>query len=291
MPCRFNGRRVWTTRLILEGLEHQFSSFVTLTYSPENYPADGFVSIRHAQLFLKRLRDRLLPLRYRYFLVGEYGDVTRRGHYHAILFGVDPSQHVSRKCLCSICLAWTIKGSLIGHVHVGELTRRSAQYVASYVVQDVTPEESTIYRASGIRGRSARQIGKIGFSIQSRKPGIGAAAALRIAESLKIAHGKSHLPSQSLEAIVEEVQSLRLEGKKLPVGRFLKGRIRQHILSGAKCSTRWATRRLELQSSRAGLVLALRSTKTYLKIIENERDQVRRRSQQRKRFDRSRRIL
>lgn len=290
MPCRYNGRRIWTTRLMLEGMEHPHNSFVTLTYSPENYPEDGFVSIRHAQLFLKRLREREAPSRCRYFLVGEYGDVTRRGHYHAVLFNVDPTQHVSRRCSCSICLAWTIEGKQIGHVHVGELTRQSAQYVASYVVQDVSREESETFRARGIRGRSAKQIGKIGFSIMSRRPGIGVTAALRIAQSLKTAHGKNQLGSASLVDIAEEIQSLRLEGKRMPLGRFLRCRIKDHLHGGVKHSA-WPIRRLELQRNRAGLVLDLKSTATYLNLVNEERAQLRRRSEQRKRFDRSRRIL
>ena len=42
---------------------------------------------REFQLFMKRLRKRFSNVRY--FMCGEYGDLFKRPHYHAILFGLD----------------------------------------------------------------------------------------------------------------------------------------------------------------------------------------------------------
>ena len=36
---------------------------------------------------MKRLRKKLHPLKIRFFHCGEYGDKTRRPHYHALIFG------------------------------------------------------------------------------------------------------------------------------------------------------------------------------------------------------------
>lgn len=44
----------------------------------------------YAQRFLKRLRSRLEPYRFRYFLVGEYGPEHFRPHFHLLLFTDNP---------------------------------------------------------------------------------------------------------------------------------------------------------------------------------------------------------
>ena len=91
LACRINRRRVWTNRLLLESLDHEHNSFITLTYADEFLPISPTKPVptlckRDAQLFLKRLRKRLtFPIRY--YLCGEYGGLNGRPHYHAILFG------------------------------------------------------------------------------------------------------------------------------------------------------------------------------------------------------------
>jgi hypothetical protein len=50
-------------------------------------PEDGSLNVAHFQKFMKRLRDRIKPLKIRFFHCGEYGDKTRRPHYHALIFG------------------------------------------------------------------------------------------------------------------------------------------------------------------------------------------------------------
>lgn len=74
-------------RMVLEGLLHPVSSFVTLTYSDEHYPADGSVVKEDVRLFLERLSYASGVSCIRYQACGEYGDRTWRGHYHGILFG------------------------------------------------------------------------------------------------------------------------------------------------------------------------------------------------------------
>jgi len=53
--------------------------------------ADSLIK-RDVQLFVKRLRkdqDARGLAKIRYYLVGEYGDQTKRPHYHAAIFGED----------------------------------------------------------------------------------------------------------------------------------------------------------------------------------------------------------
>jgi hypothetical protein len=60
-------------------------------------PADGSLDVSHFQKFMKRLRDRIKPLKIRFFHCGEYGDLTRRPHYHALIFGYDFPDGINKK--------------------------------------------------------------------------------------------------------------------------------------------------------------------------------------------------
>lgn len=164
MPCRINEARKWQARLILEWFSSVRSTgkpgaFVTLTYAPENLPADG-VQVRDAQLFLKRLRKAVGS--FRYFLVAEYGEVSGRAHYHALLFGLDPAWLQAN--LASI---WKH-----GFVHVGTISENSVAYVADYCLK--VPKG----RSCSLNGRNRE------FRLMSRKPGIGGHATEDVKRAL-----------------------------------------------------------------------------------------------------------
>lgn len=197
MPCRLNRRRLWTARIMLESQLHSASSFVTLTYDEDHLPDDRSVSVRHVQLFLKRVRDYVYPAKVRYFIVGEYGDLTLRPHYHAILFGVDDNALVS-KC-------WTL-----GNVHSGTLTEQSAAYVVSYTVKRMTSVDDV-----RLRGRKPE------FARMSLKPGIGAGAVGTIADVMTSKVGSDYVSKQG-----DVVSVIRTDGKVYPLGRYIRGQLR-----------------------------------------------------------------
>ena len=86
--CRANRRRVWTHRMMLETMCHEYSCWVTLMFDDEHLPEDRSLSPEVLRLWLDRLRKRLKPARFRYFACGEYGERELRPHYHVALFGV-----------------------------------------------------------------------------------------------------------------------------------------------------------------------------------------------------------
>lgn len=91
----------WRSRLTLESMNRSDCGFLTLTYNPEHYPADGKPHREDVQKFMKRLRrtfDYHLGVkgRFKYFLVSEYGDKLHRLHYHAVFFGLEPTAHNTR---------------------------------------------------------------------------------------------------------------------------------------------------------------------------------------------------
>ena len=99
VPCIKSRKNKWKHRILFESNDHEFSSFVTLTYDndhlrfqnektgewtlPTLVPSD----VRN---FLKRLRRAVSPTRIRFYACGEYGDRNWRPHYHLALFGYEP---------------------------------------------------------------------------------------------------------------------------------------------------------------------------------------------------------
>lgn len=213
MPCRINRRRLWTGRLLLEARQHASSSFVTLTYDEEEVPDDGSLRPEDTQRFLKRLR-KLVPVQLRYFLVGEYGDVTWRPHYHAALFGL-PSQLLYLDSNGAVRCDAIGKAWPFGFYQVGEINAQSAAYLAGYTVKKLTREKDNEERLKGRRPEFARM---------SLRPGIGAGATKAIGEYLSTRVG-----SRAVAAAGDIPGAVRYAGRMYPLGRYLKGRVRESV--------------------------------------------------------------
>lgn len=206
--CRLNRRRVWTSRLMLERDLHEASSFLTLTYRKECLPHGGNLVPEHLQSFLKRLRARLDPVRIRFYGVGEYGDITVRPHYHVCVFGYFPVDHLAppRVCQCAVCSSWPY-----GHCDVGTVTEQSAAYVAGYVMNKLCHKEYI-----GVLGLVPE------FSRMSLRPGIGGDAVLPLRDALVDGDGVIHPACD-----VDVPSVIRSGGKRYPLGRYLRSRLRK----------------------------------------------------------------
>lgn len=178
MACRLNHGRDWSTRIVHEASQHECSSFLTLTYSDEHLPDPPSVSRREMQLWIKRLRKELEPLRIRFFLCGEYGTRGKRPHYHAIIFGYDFAKDR---------IPWMVQNGNMtyrspllettwpyGHCLIGDLTKQSAGYVARYAVKKAsayTKNNDEYLRLSATTGEFYRVAEE--FLQMSTRPGIG----------------------------------------------------------------------------------------------------------------------
>lgn len=132
--CRLDKALNWATRCVHEASQHEASCFITPTYSDEHLPEDYSVSVRELQLFNKKLRHHYGA--FRFFACGEYGEVGKRPHYHALLFGIDPPDKVlwstskrGERLYRSETLE-RIWGK--GHCLIGSVTLQSAGYCARY---------------------------------------------------------------------------------------------------------------------------------------------------------------
>lgn len=176
--CRLERTRQWGVRIAHEAQLHDFSVFVTLTYDDEHLPSDLSVSKRELQLFVKRLRQRVAPLRFRFFGVGEYGSQTWRPHYHVILFGIHFSDQIRLRDTASGHSLY--RSPLLEEVwpyglsSFGSVSFDSARYVAGYCVKKVSGA-----KAEGHYRRVDPRTGEVlelapEFALMSRRPGIGA---------------------------------------------------------------------------------------------------------------------
>lgn len=150
-------KRTWAARLLAESRCHNQNAFLTLTYDEDHIPADHKINKRDIDLFLKRLRNNYGKLRY--FLTGEYGEKTKRPHYHAIIFGHDflggatslRNHEFENRILDAI---WRH-----GKVVIGTVTPESCAYVAGYVQKKIKETDT--------------------FSLMSKFPPIGKEWVLR----------------------------------------------------------------------------------------------------------------
>ncbi len=133
--CRLERSRQWAVRCMHEASLHADNCFVTLTYSDEAMPEYGSLVLSDFQKFIKRMRKRA---KFRFFHCGEYGEDTKRPHYHALLFGFDfPDKVTWRKSKGYEIWRSPMLEELWrhGNSEIGSVTFESAAYVARYCVK------------------------------------------------------------------------------------------------------------------------------------------------------------
>lgn len=213
LPCRLNRRRVWTHRILLEAAQHHENSFTTLTYSDEHIPDDASLHPRHLTLFIKRLRYDT-PYKFRYFACGEYGDTTERPHYHLALFGYPTCQkgltRPNRDGDCCLICDHMRNTWASGLIYSGQLEPSSAAYIAGYVTKKLTDKSDV-----RLKGRHPE------FARMSLRPAIGLGMMDELASTLM-----QHRLDQRM---IDVPTSLQHGNKKMPLGRYLRRKLRERI--------------------------------------------------------------
>lgn len=224
MPCLVNRKRLWTHRILLESYSHDFSSFVTLTYNDDHlrYNDNSLYATlqpKDLQNFIKRIRKAYGETRLRFYAVGEYGDKSFRPHYHLALFGY-PScvrgetrkdRLADGRSCCQPCDLLHSKWGF-GGIDNARIESGSASYIAGYVTKKLTKASDP-----RLEGRHPE------FSRMSRRPGIGALDIDKIAETI-FYYGESALTDSGDVPV-----SLIHGSKSLPLGRFLREKLREQI--------------------------------------------------------------
>lgn len=176
--CRLERSRQWAVRCMHEASLHDRNCFLTLTYADQHLPVDYSIHERDFQLFMKRLRKHCEPNKIRFFACGEYGEQSLRPHYHALIFGFDPSDKVLFETTPQghkLYLSKTLQGiwQNWGMITIGELTYQTASYTARYAMKKINgPLASEHYlRVHPLHGFVCRV--RPEFLLMSRRPGLG----------------------------------------------------------------------------------------------------------------------
>ena len=112
---------------------------LNLTYDDDNLPKHGQLVKADLQKFFKRLRKA--GHRFRYVASGEYGDATRRPHFHIALFGQNFEHDRIRFGSSNGDSTYTSKTVLRhwpqGNHLIGTLNFESAAYIARYILKKI----------------------------------------------------------------------------------------------------------------------------------------------------------
>ncbi|AJK28255.1 putative replication initiation protein [Eel River basin pequenovirus] len=230
----------WAIRCYHEAQLHEENSYVTFTYRDEDLPEDRSVDVRHFQLFMKRLRKNT-GVKVRYFHCGEYGEQTKRPHYHALLFGYRPTDQRFYKrskghpiyTSESLDQTWGL-----GHCNFGNVTFESAGYVARYIMKKVTGEVAEGHYSSFINPDTGELLTvRPEYVTMSRNPGLGADWVRKFREDLNgdyvVVDGKKHsIPrfyDEEIKRLDEKELALRKRNRKAAARKHAANNTRERL--------------------------------------------------------------
>lgn len=157
--CRLDRSRDWAIRCVHESKLYEDNCFITLTFNDAHLPADGSLNHEHWQLFMKRLKS-FCRRKYgsavadgiRFYMCGEYGPKLGRPHYHACLFNFDFADKKYKRVnavgdrIYSSDILDSVWGQADpGMCEVGSVTFKSAAYVARYIMDKKTGDDSVAH--------------------------------------------------------------------------------------------------------------------------------------------------
>ncbi len=174
--CRLERSRQWAIRCSHEASLYDNNSFITLTYKDDALPPYGSLHKPHFQKFMKRLRKANPGRKIRYYQCGEYGDNLGRPHYHACLFNYDFSDRILFKESGETRLYTSkiLEGLWpFGFSTTGDVTFKSAAYVARYVMKKVTGRKKEDHYSVVDEETGEIVMIEPEYTTMSLKPGIG----------------------------------------------------------------------------------------------------------------------
>ncbi len=207
--CRLLRAKIWTTRCIMEAAHHPINAFVTLTYDDEFLPQAGSLQQKDLTKFLKRLRKREEPNKFRYFGVGEYGtdgDREYNPHYHLILFNYS---YFNRPKLEA---SWAQDGKRMGFISIGEVTPASIRYVTEYCIKKWDKDNGT---------RPQKIAPEFMASSKQNTGGIGTVAIEEIAANLRAPYDLK--PDEYYPG--EPPTKIRFQNKTWPIDYYMRRKL------------------------------------------------------------------
>lgn len=205
MPCRINKRRVWSARILLEeATTPALCWFVTLTYDDENLPLtpDAIPTLlKKATSQWVQNQRKAIP-DFRYYLVGEYGSITLRPHYHLAIFPQDPAWNIQ-----AFCDAWS-KGFSSAY----PMSSQRAAYLAQYTTKKLTADTDERLEP----GQEPE--------FRTGSPGLGVAFVPGLVAAYRRPAGKKIIEDRG-----DIERTVRIGGKVYPLAEYLLRKARQQL--------------------------------------------------------------
>lgn len=185
--------------------------FLTLTYNDEHLPhtldVDGapVVTLRKKE-FLKWVNNAQSKTTsgFRYYAIGEYGDLYGRPHYHMAVFPFDGS------AASEIAALWKSKG----FVQASTLNDQRSRYLANYTAKKLTKADDP-----RLRGNQEPE-----FRTSSRQPALGADFAESIAAIYQKGSGEKLLKERG-----DIERTIRIGQKIYPLSPFVLQKMRKRL--------------------------------------------------------------
>lgn len=160
--CLKRRQNQWAFRLNEEKKKSTSCSFITFTYEDPPLTSCGKQTLKKKdfQDFMKRLRKQIKNYGIKYYMCGEYGGITQRPHYHAIMFNLPQSYLQNSDKLHS---AWGH-----GHIYLAKANLATMHYVVGYLQKGTFQKEIVDYNTGEIKTdpRDAE------FSLMSKRMGL-----------------------------------------------------------------------------------------------------------------------
>lgn len=163
LPCRLKQAREKAIRCYHESLMWENNWFLTLTYKD---PAPKKLIYRHWQLFMKKLRKENSDQAISFMVTGEYGEKTKRPHWHAIIFNLElsdttPIRKNDRGDLLwkspTIDRIWGYNDPILRPNELGSVSMDSASYVARYAAKKLVHGYDDAHQFNPIHKTSSRR--------------------------------------------------------------------------------------------------------------------------------------
>lgn len=146
--CRVNDTRDLATRMMNEVSMHEHNQFLTLTIDDSYMNSNQSLVKSDFCNFMKRLRkyyqSKFSIQGIRFTMCGEYGELTYRPHYHAVIYNlpIPDLEHYTTSKGNKLYTSKIIEQIWqMGNVLVGNVTEQTCQYVTGYLKKGQMNEE------------------------------------------------------------------------------------------------------------------------------------------------------
>lgn len=224
--CRLERSRQWAIRCMHEAQTHEDNCFITLTFSPEELDKrknPWSLDVRDFQLFMKKLRKKF-GSKIRFYHCGEYGEINKRPHYHACIFGFDfPDKKLWKETKTGHRLYTSEALEKLwpyGFSTIGDVTFESAAYVARYIMKKINGADAPDHYEWVDVDTGVITPLKPEYNTMSRRPGIGRDWLIKYMDDVfphdfVVVNGKKMRPPKYYDRVLEQERPYEFDEVKI----------------------------------------------------------------------------